>query len=207
MKKLLLLIGCLFFTTEIGLAQPTKENVPVIINEIPADKKDKSPTKISDLEGLAGKAAPVFKTVDMNGKEYNLEAMRGNVVVVNLWGTFCEPCVQEIPKLNSLVEKYKDKTVIFLAPAVDGKEVLNGFLQKYPFSYQVLPASFGIIAQYSPKKKAASAQNGNSFDMILPTHLIIDKDGIVVKHFWGFSKTTDADISAAIDELLAAKTQ
>jgi len=76
MKKLLLLIGCLFFTTEIGLAQPTKENVPVIINEIPADKKDKSPTKISDLEGLAGKAAPVFKTVDMNGKEYNLEAMR-----------------------------------------------------------------------------------------------------------------------------------
>ena len=205
MKKFLTLIFCLFFFNSINFAQ--KATAPVIINTIPADKKDKEPAKLSDLEGLQGKSAPVFKAFNMNGEEFILENLRGNVVVVNLWGTFCEPCLQEIPKLNALVEKYKDKQVVFLAPAVDAKESLNGFLQKHPFLYQVLRDSFGIISQYSPKKKSGVETKPGSFIMLLPTHLIIDKDGTVVKHFWGFSEKTDSEISSAIDELLSAKTR
>lgn len=203
MKKLLSIICCLFFFNAFNFAQQTSD--PIIINKIPADKKDS--TKLSDLEGLEGKSAPVFKASNMNGEEFNLENLRGKVVVVNLWGTFCEPCVQEMPKLNALVEKYKNKSVVFLAPAVDAKEALNGFLQKHPFSYQVLPDSFGIISQYSPKKKGGAEAKSGSFTMLLPTHLIIDKDGTVFKHFWGFSETTDKEISTAIDELLNAKTK
>lgn len=203
MKKTLSLICCLFFFNAFNFAQQT--SAPVIISKIPADKKE--PTKLPDLEGLAGKPAPVFKASNMNDEEFNLENLRGKVIVINLWGTFCEPCVQEMPKLNALVEKYEDKPVVFLAPAVDAKEALNNFLQKHPFSYQVLPDSFGIVSQYSPKKKGGAETKPGSFIMLLPTHLIIDKDGTVFKHFWGFSEKTDAEISTAIDELLSAKTK
>ena len=203
MKKILALLCCLFCFNTLNFAQQT--SAPIIINKIPTDKKDS--TNLSDLEGLTGKSAPAFKASNMNGEEFNLENLRGKVVVVNLWGTFCEPCVKEMPKLNALVEKYKDKPIVFLAPAVDAKEALNGFLQKHPFTFQVLPDSFGIISQYSPKKKGVAETKPGSFIMLLPTHLIIDKNGTVVKHFWGFSETTDEEISTAIDELVTQKTK
>lgn len=207
MKKIILATCFLMFSNFNGAAQQPEENIPVIINKIPSDEKNKPPTDIADLIGLTGKTAPLFKTVNMQGESVDLEKLRGNIIVLNLWATFCEPCIQEMPKLDMVVEKYKNKNVVFLAPAVDAKETLTVFLKAHPFSYQVLPATFDIISRYSPEKKDGTTNKTDSFEMVLPTHLVINKDGIVVKHFWGFSKTIESEISGAIDELLIAKSQ
>lgn len=159
-----------------------------------------------ELIGLTGQKAPNFTAIDMNGVEFNLENLRGKIVVINLWGTFCAPCIQEMPKLNTLVRKYKDKEVVFLSVAADDKQELEAFLAKHHFDYHVLSGAFDIIRQYAPKKKISSPTDmPDSFMMVLPTHLVIDRDGIVTEHFWGYSKKTVNQLAAIIEKLLAKK--
>lgn len=168
--------------------------------------KTGEPAPLSNLVGLTGQPAPIFSGVSMDGTEYDLEKLKGKIVVLNLWGTFCAPCIQEMPKLNELVKRYKDKDVVFLSATADNKQVLEIFLPKHPFDYQVLPASFGIIRQYAPKKKASSQSDQPSgFMMVLPTHLVIDRDGIVTEHFWGYGENTTSRLSGIIDKLLKRK--
>lgn len=201
MKKTLLITIALLIISGFAYGQRTK--TPVIINDKPTNQKDEmSP---SELIGLEGQKAPFFKASNMNGTEYDLENLRDKIVVVNLWGTFCAPCIAEMPKLNALVDKYKDKNVVFLAPAVDDKTLLDGFLKKYEFKYQVLPSSFGIIEQYAPKQKGKTPDKSGSFVMALPTHLIIAAEGTVIKHFWGYSEKTADELSETIEKLLAEK--
>ena len=200
MKKTLLITTALLLISGIVFGQKT----PVIINK--KSPENNSP-KVSDLIGLEGQKAPLFKAANIDGTQYDLETLRGKIVVVNLWGTFCAPCIEEMPKLNALVEKYKDKNVLFLAPAVDDKTLLEGFLKKHEFKYQVLPSSFGIIEQYAPHQKGKTTDEPGDFVMILPTHLIIDSEGTVIKHFWGFGEKTADDLTATIEKLLVEKSK
>jgi peroxiredoxin len=200
MKKLFLftllnLLAC-------GIAFGQTSPAPKIVNQPAAESKKKPPLDLSDLVGLKGQAAPAFTLPAMNGAEYNLEKMRGQIVVVNLWGTFCPPCIDEMPGLNSLVEKYKREAVVFLAPAPDDKALLETFLRKYPFDYQVLPNGFKIIEQYAPHKKSGDPQKKGGFIMLLPTHLVIDQTGVVTFHEWGFRKDTAERLSGEIEKLL-----
>jgi peroxiredoxin len=108
-------------------------------------------------------------------------------------------------RTNSLVEKYKGKNVVFLAPTPDDKAVLEGFLKKYPFNYQVIPNGFGVVEKYAPHKKSDDPQKKGGFLMLLPTHLVIDQTGVVTYHEWGFRKDTVDKLSSEIEKLLIEK--
>ncbi len=177
---------------------PVISNLPKV-----TDKKEVS-SAMPELVGLKGLTAPQFILKAMDGTEYNLENLRGKIVVINLWGTFCPPCITEMSHLNKLVKKYKNKNVIFLAPTPDDKAAMPDFLQNNPFTYQVLPNAFSIIEKYAPHKKSEATQKKGGFMMILPTHLVIDQTGIVTYHEWGFRKDMTEKLSAEIERLLAA---
>ena len=197
-----MLLNLLVFGVAFGQisAAPTIINRPTV-----AATENPAADNPIDLVGLKGQAAPTFTLPSMNGTEYGLEKMRGKIVVINLWGTFCAPCIDEIPKLNALVKAYKDKDVIFLAPTPDDKTVLETFLQKYPFNYQVLPNGYNFVEKYAPHKKTADPQKKGEFLMILPTHLVIDQTGNVTYHEWGFNKDTIKKLSDEIERLLSNK--
>ncbi len=81
-------------------------------------------------------------------------------------------------------------------------------MSKNPFEYQILPGAMGIIKQYAPKKKTpAPTDRPGGFMMLLPTHIVVDQEGTVVKHFWGYKETTVDDLSQTIEQLLTKKTQ
>lgn len=191
----------------IGFAATTYSQIAPKTIKLPEDQSasKSSPTKLSDLIGLKDKAAPQFVMPAMDGTEYNLENLRGKIVVMNLWGTYCAPCIEEMPTLNNLVEKFKSQNVIFLAPATDEKADLEVFLKNHKFDYQILPNSFGVVKNYAPRKKDGMSQKPGGFMMILPTHLVIDQNGIVTFHDWGFGKETAQKISAEIEKLLTAE--
>ena len=155
---------------------------------------------IKDLVGLENERAPSFSKKGMDGIDYNLADLKGKIVVVNLWGTFCEPCIGEMPKLNKLVKKFTGKDVVFLAPSPEEPSLLKTFLSKKIFKYSVLPNSFDIVEQYAPKRKDGDGKG--EFEMILPTHIVIDENGLVTKHFWGFGKNTPDILSKEITRLL-----
>ena len=124
------------------------------------------PTASQDVQEK--KDAPTFKLTAMDGTVYDLTALRGKVVVLNIWFIACPPCIAEMPELNRIVDHYRDQEVVFVAPTWDKKADLQKFLQKSSFKYQVVPdAAQLIFSSYSAK--------GDSVGF--PQHIVIDRDG------------------------------
>lgn len=208
MKNSLSAILFLLLTASVICAQTAGKSPTKIV---PNDSKSRAaspPIKAIDLNNLTnltGQKAPNFISVDMNGTEYNLENLRGKIVVINLWATWCKPCIAEMPELNALVDKFKDKDVVFLAAAPENKTLLEGFLRKHPFSYHILPGALPVIKQYSPKEKTVSPDVKSRTIQVMPTHIVIDREGITVKHVWGFSSQAIPELSQTIEQLLTSK--
>src|SRR3982751_1093118 len=98
------------------------------------------------LTGSAQSVQPNFAALDMNGNRVDLSALRGKVVVINLWFINCPNCMDEIKQLNQLVTDYKGKSdVVFLGLAASPKPALEKFLLKNPFTYTILPNAQMII--------------------------------------------------------------
>jgi peroxiredoxin len=98
-----------------------------------------SPYSSFDIERLPGKSAPEFALKEVNGNYISLTSLRGKVVVLNFWATWCPPCKDEMPSLDMLYKRYKDRGVRVLAVTADSSEskIVN-FLKKTPVSYSIL---------------------------------------------------------------------
>ena len=136
--------------------------------------------------------APDFTLSDVSGKKVTLSELRGKVVVVEFWATWCPPCNDAVPEINKVYEKYKDKNVQVLAIAVDeGGDVaskLNSFVKEHRANYPVL---------IDDKKVNVSYGVGN-----IPVAFIIDKEGKVAKKHIGFMEELSERISRDIEALL-----
>ncbi|WP_310789989.1 TlpA disulfide reductase family protein [Candidatus Palauibacter soopunensis] len=135
------------------------------------------------------KPAPgnVFRTLD--GGEASLRDLRGNVVVANLWGTWCLPCRDELPELVELARIYDDRPVVILGLAVDSGDVdeIRDFLEDFGVEYpnwmmgmDDAVATFGAVG--------------------FPTTVIVDPEGWIRKELLG--PQTAASLTEEIETLL-----
>ncbi len=113
---------------------------------------------------ISGEFAKDFTAMDVDGNKITLSKLKGKIVVLNFWFTQCKPCIDEIPKLNKLVKKYKD--VAFISITFNKKEVVKKFLKNHTFNYKHITENDPIIDDYQ-----VSA---------FPTHLIIDQKGEII---------------------------
>lgn len=87
-----------------------------------------------------GKKAPELHLegiYNCKDKTPQLESLKGNIVVLDFWATWCSPCVAAFPENNELYSKYKDKNVTFIAITDDSKEKLENFLKKVKIDFCV----------------------------------------------------------------------
>src|SRR4051812_25459099 len=79
-----------------------------------------------------------FTLSDLDGKSWTLSDLRGKVVLVNFWATWCPPCRKEMPDLDSLYKKFKNQGLVILA--VDDEEVgkIKPYLAEHPVTYPIL---------------------------------------------------------------------
>jgi len=79
-----------------------------------------------------------FTLSDLEGKSWTLRDLRGKVVLVNFWATWCPPCRKEMPDLDSLYKKFKDQGLVILA--IDDEEVakIKPYLAEHPVTYPIL---------------------------------------------------------------------
>jgi len=112
-----------------------------------------------------GDKAPDFKLWLTDGSIVTQNETKGKIVVLKFWFTTCVPCITGIPKLNDLVEKYKDNNdVVFIAPAIDRSDIVRQFLTRYPFDFKVAYSANDVSQIYNT--------NG-----VFPSYFIIDKNG------------------------------
>jgi peroxiredoxin len=117
-----------------------------------------------------GHPAPHFQLTTMDGKEVSLDDYKGKVVMLNFWGSWCEPCREEMPALESVYEKYKDQGFVVLGINIAETEfTANAFTKQMGTTFPILmdrqrdvvklydvvpiPSSFFIDRQGMIKKK------------------------------------------------------
>jgi peroxiredoxin len=122
----------------------------------------------------AGLPAPDFTFPGINGKMVSLSDYRGKVVLINIWATWCTPCVDEMPSMEKLYQKLKGEDFEILAVSIDflGLKVVAPFMKKHKLTFPALIDSAGTI-------RIAYRTTG------IPESFIIDKDGILVKKIIG----------------------
>jgi thiol-disulfide isomerase/thioredoxin len=145
------------------------------------------------------KPAPAFTVKDIEGREINAASLRGKVVIVNFWATWCGPCRAEIPDLVALQEKYKDTLqVIGISEDEAGVEVVKRFAVEHKINYPVAMTTPEIEKMYP----GISA---------LPTSFILDRESRIVQKHVGMltARTTESEarhlsglaVNAAIEEI------
>jgi peroxiredoxin len=79
-----------------------------------------------------------FTLTDLEGKSWTLRDLRGKVVVVNFWATWCPPCRKEMPDLNALYQQFKDQGLVILAISDEEVGKVSPFIAEHKISYPIL---------------------------------------------------------------------
>ena len=130
-----------------------------------------------------GEPAPAFTGVTLDGIDFDLNQLRGSVVVITFWSTRCEICHVEFPKLNRLIKAYNGKKIVFLSLTNENEEKIEAYIKKNPLETQILPNSFGVLLQYADRDK-----NGN-LDMGYPSYYVVNDAGNIEFRSSGYDKT------------------
>ncbi|MEO0032377.1 MAG: hypothetical protein RIS94_2135 [Pseudomonadota bacterium] len=135
---------------------------------------------------------PDFSFLDPAGRRISSAELKGKPVLINLWATWCGPCVLEMPMLDSLAEKHHGKlAVITVAQDIDAEKVAKFFNDK----------QFGHLQPWlDPDMQLSDHYNTG----VLPTTVLYDKDGkevwrMVGAHDWN-SARTDAMLADTLGE-------
>lgn len=185
-KKLFYLLLVLMFI--IGGCKKTE---PAQQTEAEAEIKPTQPIADSTPSTTASKPAPAFTLQDLNGKSVSLADLRGKVVILDFWATWCPPCVKEIPHFVELHEQYKDKGVEIVGISLDqaGPSVVKAFVQKFQIKYPIMMTD----------GKVDKAFGGITS---IPTTFLIDSAGNISKKYVGYNSKAvfEADIKALLTE-------
>ncbi len=167
-----------------GTGQGAAVNAPVTIQR-------------PDVNGevAAGKLAANFTLSGLDGRAVTLSSLRGKVVFLNIWATWCGPCREEMPSIQKLYEKLRgDPSFVILAVSQDaeGRAAVAPFMAKHGFKFPVL---------LDPKNQVGDAYGVSG----IPETFIIDQRGRIVAHHLGPYNWANPEIQEAIEELVKAK--
>jgi len=139
-----------------------------------------------------GKPITPFDVKTIDGKSYSSKGQLGKVTVIKFWFKECAPCIAEMPKLNQLADKYEDnEDVDFIAFGLDTKGEIFSFLRKQPIKYD-------IVSSAEPVRNAMQIQG-------FPTHIVVNKKGIVSEYIQGGHLYIDQKLEDAIEIALGNK--
>ena len=170
---------------------PRKELIaPVSKGHLEGDARRRAKLAPFDLCPAAPELnwATQWANADALGDARKISELKGKIVVLDFWATWCGPCIQSIPKMNDLAKKYGDKGVVFIGVCrADGAEKMRNIVDSKKIAYPVCVDSKGEI-------NAAYAVDS------YPDYYIIDREGRVRG-----ADVNSTSIEGALDELLRQK--
>ena len=120
-------------------------------------------------------AASTFSFTDLHGTTHTLESHRGKWVLVNLWATWCAPCLLEMPELEALSRARNDLVVLGLAVDGQNPERIRQFAQRLKVSYPVIAGNQQLARQFGAKGFPTSILYNASGQQVL------FKEGVVTR--------------------------
>ena len=122
-------------------------------------------------QSIQPQKAPNFLLKTYDGKNIELASLKGKIVVINFWATWCPPCRAEIPDFIKVYDENKSKglEIVGIALDEDGWMKVNPFVEKNKINYPVVLGTSDVVQQYGGIEG-------------IPTTFIVDKKGFVVDH-------------------------
>ena len=142
----------------------------------------------ADAAALTAQMAPDFQLEALDGGQVRLSDFKGRVVLVNIWATWCPPCVRETPRLVRIYDRYRDQGFVILGVNTtyqDDRAKVAAFARDQRITYPVLLDTEGAVGQTYASR-------------LMPTSFLIDRDGKIVS-----VRVGEVD-EAQLDEQVAA---
>jgi cytochrome c biogenesis protein CcmG, thiol:disulfide interchange protein DsbE len=140
--------------------------------------------------GAGDSMAPAFAARTLDGEPVSLEALRGQVVLVNFWATWCPPCRIEMPGFQRVYEARADLGFVVIGISTDraGEGVVREFIHSRSLTFPVAMASGQVVRDFGGVRA-------------LPTSFLIGRDGTIRQEVKGFF--AEPALRMAVDRLLA----
>jgi cytochrome c-type biogenesis protein len=142
-----------------------------------------------------GNPAPAWAGVLLDGDSLSLGSLRGEVVVLNVWATWCVPCVREMPALEQLHQRFRDDGLRVIAASIDRRSAEPGvrdFAAAHGISFQIL---------LDPDQRVL-----DRFRTIgVPETFLIDREGIINHRWIGEFEPLHPDVITRVGALLAGE--
>jgi cytochrome c biogenesis protein CcmG, thiol:disulfide interchange protein DsbE len=140
--------------------------------------------------GAPGEEAPAFVLTTLTGDQVSLESLRGEVVLVNFWATWCPPCRVEMPGFERVYRERKDEgfTVVGLSTDQTGRAPVERFLADRQITFPNALAAGGVVRDFGGVRG-------------LPTSFLIDREGRIRHKVVGIF--AEPALRMAVDRLLA----
>ncbi len=162
--------------------------------EVPMTLSDVQLPPGQDIEkSEVGFKAPGFTARNLKGHRVQLADHRGQVVILNLWATWCGPCRVEMPGLENLYRRYRSEGLEILAVSIDKghADKVQKFTDEYQLSFPILLDTDGEV-------------EGLYNTFTIPTTYVIDKHGMVVAEVDGAKNWESEETFQALEYLLKA---
>jgi cytochrome c biogenesis protein CcmG/thiol:disulfide interchange protein DsbE len=141
-----------------------------------------------------GRPAPAYAAAALAGDSVSLEALRGRVVLLNVWATWCHPCREEIPALQELHERHAGQGLALVGVSVDDRAdraAVEDFAREYGMTYPVW---------LDPEERVTSAFR----TLGVPSTFLIGRDGTILWKHVGPVRADDPALTRLLSEALAA---
>jgi cytochrome c biogenesis protein CcmG, thiol:disulfide interchange protein DsbE len=139
--------------------------------------------------GQPGEAAAPFKLVTLEGDSVALDDLRGQVVLVNFWASWCPPCRVEMPGFERVYRERRDEGFVIVGIATDrhAEDQIRAFVAEHDITYPILLATGQVVRDYGGVRA-------------LPESFLIDRDGFVRHRIVGYF--AEPALRAAVNRML-----
>jgi len=167
-------------------------NKPVSVNDVPLTSQPPAPTK--PIEEMTW--AMLDGETNQQGDVSQLKDLRGKVVILDFWATYCKPCLEEIPHLKALQAKYGKENLEVIGMHVGGAEDrprVPAFVERLKIDYTLAV----------PEEELTRFIFGNRTE--IPQTAIFDRNGRLVRKISGFDAQIQKDLDAAVEQAINSK--
>jgi cytochrome c biogenesis protein CcmG/thiol:disulfide interchange protein DsbE len=152
-------------------------------------KADQPETPPASGRVEVGQPAPAYSALSVTGDSVSLAGLRGKVVLMNVWATWCGPCRQEIPELRVLHTAYKDKGLELIGVSLDAEgsdEAIRAFTKDFKMDYAIWRDPHEVV-------QTTFKMGG------VPATFLIDRQGVLRWKATGVIEPGDTTLTRAIE--------